>query len=202
MSTTTRSIERLVGTALLAALVLLLQFFVVIPLGAFTVTLTLLPIMLGAILYGPATGAFLGGVFGVAVSVQVITGAAGVMSTQMLQMAPVVTILVCLLKGILAGLGAGWIYKLLRGGKSNTVAVLLSAVSCPLINTGLFVAALFLFYYDLMVSYAAANALAGAFAFVFISVVGLNFVVEFLINVLLVPVVLRLLAILTRGKHR
>ncbi len=201
MSTVSRSTERLVGTALLAALVLLLQFFVSIPLGAFTVTLTLVPIMLGAILYGPTAGALLGGVFGVAVSIQVITGAAGVMSTQMLQMAPVVTIAVCILKGVLAGLGAGAVHKLLRR-KNNTVAVLLSAISCPLINTGLFTAALFLFYYDLLVSYAAANALASAFAFVFVGVLGLNFVVEFLVNVLLVPVVLRVMAIVTHGKHR
>jgi len=201
MSTVSRSTERLVGTALLAALVLLLQFFVSIPLGAFTVTLTLVPIMLGAILYGPTAGALLGGVFGVAVSIQVITGAAGVMSTQMLQMAPVVTIAVCILKGVLAGLGAGAVHKLLHR-KNNTVAVLLSAISCPLINTGLFTAALFLFYYDLLVSYAAANALANAFAFVFVGVLGLNFVVEFLVNVLLVPVVLRIMAIVTHDKHR
>lgn len=202
MKTTKRSIEALVGTALLAALVLLLQFFVSIPMGAFTITLTLVPIMLGAILYGPAVGALLGGVFGAAVSFQVITGAAGVLSTQMLQMAPVITIVVCLLKGILAGLGAGWIHKLLSRRGSNPLAVILSAISCPLINTGIFVAALFMFYYDLMISYAAENTMAGVVTLVFVGIVGLNFVVEFLINVLLVPVVLRLLAILSRGKHR
>lgn len=200
MKTDRKSIEKLVGTALLAALVLLLQFFVVIPLGAFTITLTLIPIMLGAILYGPATGALLGGVFGAAVSFQVITGAAGVMSTAMLQLSPVITIAVCLLKGILAGCGAGFVYKPFKSTKSDTLGVILSAVSCPLINTGIFVAALFLFYYDLMVQYAAENAYAGAVAFVFIGVVGLNFVVEFAINVLLIPLVLRLMKILKLTK--
>ncbi len=196
MKTTRTSIEKLVGTALLTALVLLLQFFVVIPLGAYTITLTLVPIMLGAILYGPATGALLGGVFGVAVSIQVITGMAGAMSTAMLQLAPAITIAVCLLKGILAGLGTGWVYKLFQKARSNALGVILSAVSCPLINTGIFVAALFLFYYDLMVQYAADNTYASAIAFVFIGVVGLNFVVEFVINVLLIPMVLRLMTIL------
>jgi len=167
----------------------------VIPLGAFNITLTLIPIMLGAILYGPAAGAFLGGVFGAAVSWQVITGAAGVMSTEMLNLTPVVTIAVCLLKGILAGLGAGYIRRLTAKLKSNTLSVVLSAIACPIINTGIFVAALFVFYYDLMMTYAADNAFSGAVAFVFLGVVGLNFVVEFLINVLLVPIVLRLLKI-------
>lgn len=201
MKTNRQHIEKLVATSLLAALVLLLQCFVVIPLGAsFTVTLTLVPIMLGAILYGPATGALLGGVFGAAVSFQVITGAAGAMSTAMLQLAPVMTIVICMLKGVLAGFGAGWVYKLFRHTKAKTLGVILSAVSCPLINTGLFVAALFVFYYDLMVQYAADNSYSGALAFVFLGVVGLNFVVEFVINVLLIPMVLRLMTILSIRK--
>ncbi len=193
---TRSSIEKLVGTALLAALVLLLQFFVIIPLGAYNITLTLVPIMIGAILYGPAAGALLGGVFGVAVSYQVITGMAGALSTAMLQLTPVVTIVVCILKGVLAGFVAGLIYKPFANSTKKTLGVMLSAVSCPLVNTGIFVAALFVFYYDLMVQYAAENAFAGAVAFIFIGIVGLNFVVEFVINVLLIPLVLRLMAIL------
>lgn len=197
--TNKKTIETLVGTSLLAAIVVVLQCFVVIPLGAFFVTLTMLPIMLGAILYGPKAGAILGGTFGAVVVWQVFTGAAGVMSTQMLQMAPAVTVIVCLLKGILAGLGAGYVYKLFtRSNKQNTLSVILSAVACPLINTGIFVAALFVFYYDLLVTYAAENAFASAFAFVFIGVVGLNFLVELVINVALIPIVLRLLRIVKR----
>ncbi len=196
MKTDRQSIEKLVGTALLASLVIVLQFAGSIPLGIFTVTLTLVPIMLGAILYGPATGALLGGVFGAAVSIQVVTGLAGAMSTQMFVLAPVITIVICMLKGILAGLGAGWVFKLFQNAKNKTLGVFLSAFSCPIINTGIFVAALFLFYYDLMVSYAADNQYAGAFAFVFIAVVGWNFVIEFLINVALMPLVLRLMKIL------
>lgn len=199
MNKKARSIEVLVGTALLAALTIMLQFFVVIPLGAFTVTLTLVPIMLGAILYGPTAGAFLGGVFGAVVCWQVVTGAAGVMSTQMLQMAPFITPVVCLLKGILAGFAAGWVRKFSKNFKHNTVSVILSAVTCPLVNTGIFVAALFVFYQDLILQYAADNAFSGAVAFVFLGVVGLNFVVEFLVNVLLVPIVVRLLKIVKIG---
>ena len=190
------SIEKLVGTALLAALVLLLQLFVVIPLGAYNITLTLVPIMIGAILYGPATGALLGGVFGLTVSYQVVTGMAGALSTAMLQLTPVVTIAVCILKGVLAGFVAGLVYKPFAQSTKKTLGVILSAISCPLVNTGIFVAALFVFYYDLMVQYATENAFAGAVAFIFIGIVGLNFLVEFVINVMLIPLVMRLMAIL------
>lgn len=194
-----RSIEKLVGTALLAAIVAVLQLFVVVPLGAYNITLTLIPIVIGAILYGPSAGAFLGGVFGAIVSFQVVTGAAGAMSSQMFQMAPVVTIAICMLKGIAAGLVAGLLYRAFAN-KQNTVGVITAAVACPLVNTGIFIAALFVFYYDLIVAYAADNAYADAFAFVFIGVVGINFVVEFVINVLLIPIVLRLIRIIKPQK--
>lgn len=198
MNKTKKSIEVLVGTALLAALTIMLQFFVVIPLGAFTVTLTLVPIMLGAILYGPTAGAILGGFFGAVVCWQVVTGAAGVMSTQMLQTAPIITPVVCMLKGILAGFGAGWVRKLTKSVKHNTVSVILSAVTCPLINTGIFVAALFLFYQDILIEYAGNNTFSAMIAFVFMAILA-NAAIELLVNVLLVPVVVRLLKIVKIG---
>ena len=69
--------QRLAVLAVLTAIVIILQAAVVIPLGPFTVTLTMLPIIIGAIMYGPLGGAVLGTVFGVVVSIQVLTGAAG-----------------------------------------------------------------------------------------------------------------------------
>ena len=99
--------QRLAVLAVLTAIVIILQAAVVIPLGPFTVTLTMLPIIIGAIMYGPLGGAVLGTVFGVVVSIQVLTGAAGAFSTAMLEYQPAATILICLLKGIAAGLAAG-----------------------------------------------------------------------------------------------
>ncbi len=195
-----RSIEKLVGTALLAALVIVLQVFVLIPLGAFNITLTLVPIVIGAIMYGAYSGAFLGGVFGVTVSIQVVTGAAGVLSTQMFQMAPATTLAICVIKGVAAGLVAGILAKALQKGKHNVLGVILPSVACPLINTGIFVAALFVFYYDLMMSYAAEYQYADAVAFVFVGIVGLNFVVEFAVNMALIPLVLRLIKIIKPHK--
>lgn len=193
MKTNKQQLRRLVGTAILAALVVVLQTLVVIPIGIFQITLTLVPIMLGAILFGPSSGAFLGAVFGVTVSVQVVTGAAGPLSFAMFESKPVITIAICLLKGILAGLCAGLIHKLFSSLRKGKLGVLFAAAACPIVNTGIFVAALFLFYYGLMSEFAALNAFANAVTFIFIGIVGLNFVVEFAINVLLIPVVLRVI---------
>lgn len=190
--------RKLVYTAMLAALVVVLQAFVAIPLGMFTITLTLVPIMLGAILFGPASGAFLGGVFGVTVAVQVITGAAGPLSSAMLLQAPVVTIVLCLLKGIAAGWVAGIVYHALKKLEKNKLGVILSAVSCPIVNTGIFALGLFVFYAELINTYAIENAFANAFTFVMIGCIGLNFLVEFAVNVLLIPAVLRIISIVKK----
>ncbi len=190
----------MVGTAVLAGLVILLQVFVVIPLGAFTVTLTLVPIIIGAILYGAKAGAFLGGVFGVTVAIQVVTGAAGVLSFKMFEVHPVLTITLCILKGVMAGLASGLIMSAFKNKKQNTLGVILSSVSAPIVNTGIFVAGLFAFYFGLMTEFASQNAFASTVAFIFIGIVGANFLVEFAINVALIPVILRLIAIVAPKK--
>ena len=186
-------IKQLVGTAILAALVVVLQTWVNIPIGIFFITLTLVPIRIGAILYGPLSGAVLGGVFGIVVAIQVVTGAAGALSYMMFELKPVITIVLCVLKGLLSGLGAGFVYKLFRKKQHTLPGIIVSAVSAPIINTGIFVAGLFVFYYPLMQEFAAANEFASAFSFIFVGIVGLNFIVEFAINVLLIPVILRIM---------
>ena len=69
------SVVRLTSLALLAALVVVLQTIATgIKIGPVPISLTLVPIVVGAILFGPSAGAFLGGVFGV---VCLIAGIAG-----------------------------------------------------------------------------------------------------------------------------
>ena len=192
-----QNLGNLVGTAILAALVVVLQTFVVIPIGIFFITLTLVPIIIGAILYGSRAGAFLGAVFGVTVAVQVVTGGAGMLSFMMFERLPVITIVLCVLKGALAGLFSGAVYSALKAGKKSKLAVILSSITAPIVNTGIFVSGLFIFYYDLMTEFAAGGAYASTAAFIFVGIVGLNFVVEFVINVALIPIVLRILSIVT-----
>ena len=190
--------RKFIYTAMFAAVVVVLQMFVSIPLGMFTITLTLVPIMLGAILFGPASGAILGGVFGVVVAIQVVTGAAGAASSLMLAQAPVLTVVLCILKGAVAGLTSGLIYKAIMKAEKPRLAVILSAVACPIVNTGIFCLGLAVFYNNLLVSWALDGGFASAFTFIILGLVGLNFLVEFAVNVLLIPVALRMIKIVKR----
>ncbi len=188
--------RKLIYTAMFSAIVVVLQLFVSIPLGPmFTITLTLVPVMLGAILFGPSSGAILGGVFGVVVAIQVIAGAAGPASTMMLTQAPVTTIILCILKGAVAGLVSGLVYKAIMKFEKPRLAVILSAVSCPIVNTGIFCLGLTVFYNNLLNEWAIGEGYANAFTFIMLGMIGLNFVIEFAVNVLLIPVSLRLIKI-------
>ena len=182
--------QRLAVLAVLTAIVIILQVAVVIPLGPFTVTLTMLPIIIGAILYGPMGGAILGAAFGIVVSIQVVTGAAGAFSTAMLEFQPAATILVCLLKGIAAGAAAGAFFRLFRR-RSFYLGVVMAAVIAPVINTGIFSIVCLTIFRSLI-----ENALgtSGNLLFVFLTTfIGLNFLVAFGVNVALTPVVMRIL---------
>lgn len=199
MKTNKTHVQRLVGTAILAALVIVLQFFVSIPIGvSFAITLTLVPIMIGAILFGPSAGAFLGALFGVVVSIQVVTGAAGVFSFTMFEMLPFITIFLCILKGAAAGWVSGIVYKALAKKERKKLATILAAVACPVTNTGIFCIGLTLFYKSLVDTSMAQAGFANVFAFIFIGMIGLNFVVEFAVNVLLIPVVIRIIHIVKK----
>ena len=190
--------RKLIYTAMFAAVVVVLQMFVSIPVGMFTITLTLVPVMLGAILFGPAPGAILGGVFGVVVAIQVITGAAGPASTTMLLQAPVVTVMLCILKGVAAGWVSGLVYQAVMKINKPHLAVILSAVACPIVNTGIFCLGLTVFYNNLLNEWAIAGEFANALTFILLGLIGLNFVIEFAINVLLIPVALRMIKIVKR----
>ncbi len=181
--------QKLAVLAVLTAIVIILQAAVVIPLGPFTVTLTMLPIIIGAIMYGPLGGAVLGTVFGVVVSIQVLTGAAGAFSTAMLEYQPAATILICLLKGIAAGLAAGAFFRLFRKA-SFYLGVVMAAVIAPVVNTGIFsVGCLTIFRSLIQDALGTGSNLLLVFLTTFI---GLNFLVEFGINVALTPVVMRI----------
>lgn len=190
--------RKFIYTALFAAVVVVLQMFVSIPLGMFTITLTLVPIMLGAILFGPASGAILGGVFGVVVAIQVVTGAAGPLSSAMFLQTPVVTVVLCVLKGVAAGWVSGLIYKAFAKHEKTKLGTILSAIACPIVNTSIFALGLFVFYIGLINTWAIDNAFANAFTFVMLGCIGLNFLVEFAVNVLLIPVALRMIKIVKR----
>ena len=133
--------KTVVGLSLFTAIVVVLQLLgSFIRFGTFSVSLVLLPIVVGAALYGSLSGAWLGLVFGAAV---LLSGDAAAF----LAVDPLGTVLTVLLKGLLAGWAAGLVYRGLQG-KNRGMAVIAAAVTCPLVNTGIFLLGCQLFFMD------------------------------------------------------
>lgn len=187
MSRISQKTLRTVQLALLAAIIVLLQQ-IVIPLpGGLTLSLVLIPIVVGAVLYGPAAGAALGTVFGVVVTSLVITGRAGELSTMMWLANPIITVLVCLIKGIAAGWVAGLVAKAFK--KLTLLGIFLSAAVAPIVNTGIFLLGMLTVFKGVMMEFAAKIGMADTSAvyFAIVVLVGINFLVEFAANVILAP---------------
>ena len=184
--------RRLTGLALLTAIVAVLQVVAsFIKFGPFTITLALAPILIGAALYGPKAGAYLGGVFGLVVLIACILGWDPGGST-LWNANPFLTACICLVKGIAAGLAAGAVYRAIVGGsrahgRMMTGSIVAGIVS-PLVNTGLFVLALTLLFHDILVTWAAGSELIYYIVFV---LTGINFVLELVLNLVLSTVIVR-----------
>lgn len=183
-----RRVEQLALLALLTAMVAVLAYF-----GGFvkigglaSISLTLIPVVIGAALCGPWAGAWLGAVAG---AIFFATADAAFW----LGLSVPGTIVTVMVKGALSGLCAGFAYKLLE--KFNQyVAVIVSAVVCPVVNTGIFLLGCRLFFFDAVQGGAAAEGMS-VFAYMIVFFVGLNFVFELLTNIVLSPTILRILNI-------
>lgn len=191
--------QRMVTLAVLAALVVVLAVAGAIPAGAFTITLTLVPIVIGAILYGWQGGALLGAIFGMIVSIQVVTGAAGLFSTAMLEYNAFVTIITCVVKGaaagLLAGLFFGWFSKV-----NYYLGVVLAAVIAPIANTGIFSVVCLTVFRSLVANALGTSAGSGLLMAFIAGFIGVNFVLELSINVILAPVIMRIVKIVRKGR--
>ncbi len=193
-TTNTQAIQKLVGTAVLAALVIILQLVASgIKIGPFTITLALVPIILGAILFGPISGGVLGAFFGAIVCYSVITGA-DVGGHLMFQQLPVLTLFLCILKSTAAGVAAGWVWKLLHKRTKPLIAALVAAVVCPVYNTGILCIGMLAFYNSLLTGWAIGAGYGNAFAYVIFGMTGVNFLIELAINLVLTPVILRVIS--------
>ena len=179
-----QKIKRMVGIALLMALVLVMQFLggVLTTASGFSISLVLIPIVLGAAVYGPSAGAILGGTFGVIVYMNCVSGA-DMGGAMVFQANPILCFVVVMAKGILAGLAAGVVYKALKG-KNAYIAMLLAAIVCPVVNTGTFVICMMTFFKDVLSAWAEGGDVV---SYVLTGLVLANFVPELIINVVFSP---------------
>ena len=179
-----KNIKRMVATALLMAMVIVLQFVsAALPtIGGFSISLVLLPIVVGSAIYGPGTGALLGGTFGAIVAINCMTGfdKGGAM---VFQANPLLCVIVVMLKGILAGSASGLVYKLVCKW-NELIGMLLAAIVCPVVNTGVFLGCMALFFKDVLSAWAGGGDIL---AYMLSGIVLINFVPELIINVVFSP---------------
>ena len=172
---------------LFTAIVIVLQYLGgFIKLGPFSVSLVLVPIVVGSAICGPFSGAWLGGVFSAMVFV---TGDAALfLSINILG-----TIITVILKGVLAGLAAGYAYKLLEN-INRYLATFAAAVICPVVNTGIFLLGCRLFFFDTVKEWAIGEGMSVGL-YMIIGLVGFNFLFELIFNLVLAPVCVRIIGI-------
>ena len=213
-----KTTEKLVLAAILTALVIVLQFMgSFVRFGPFSISLVLIPIVIGAATCGVGTGAWLGFVFGVVV---LISGDAAAFLT----VDAVGTVVTVLVKGTACGLCAGLAYHFIFNAfgkysekqidrmksdfglcpkceagvfkfisRNNTyVSVIVAAIVCPVVNTGIFLIGCLLFFMDTGTVWAGGSNVAHYMIF---GLVGGNFLFEVLFNIVLSPVIVRLLNI-------
>ena len=166
-------VKRIVYLALFTALVVVLQF-IPIRFGAFELALSVPVIVVGAAVCGIGAGAWLGFVFGFVVLF--LPG-----TTAFLSFSIIGTVVTVILKGALAGLTAGIVYRAIES-KNRYIAVVVAAVVATFVNTLVFIIGSLIFFdYDIAT-------VIGIF-------VSLNFLVELLLNMVLVPTIYRIINI-------
>ncbi len=178
--------KNMVGVGLFTAIVIVLQFLGGgIKFGMFSISLVLLPIVVGSALYGWKAGAWLGFAFGIAV---LLSGDAAAFMV----VDPIATVGVVLLKGVGCGFFAGLVYKLLSG-VNKVFAVFTAAITAPVVNTGIFLLGCQFFFLETVSSWGAALGYENAAAYMFLGLAGANFLIELAVNIILAPVIVRLI---------
>lgn len=180
--------KTIVGMGLLTAIVIVLQALALnIRFGMFCITLVLVPIIVGAALYGWKAGAWLGFVFSVVV---LLTDAGAFLAISIPG-----TIVTVIAKGTLAGLVAGVVYAALSKRTGKLVSTVIAGILAPIVNTGVFVLGCFVFFYPTISEWAAGAGYANGAAYLILGIVGINFIVELAINLVLSTVIVQIVNI-------
>lgn len=175
-----RGTGKMVRTALLTAIIFVMAFT---PLGYFktgglSITLLPVPVIIGAIVMGPMTGAVLGLAFGITSLIQCF--GLEPFGTALMGINPIGTILTCLVPRVLMGFLTGVIFAAFsRMDKKKLLSFAATSLLGALFNTVLFMSFLVLFFYktDFIQKIISGMGTSGAFSFA-LGFVGINGLIE------------------------
>ena len=192
-----KRVEKIVITSILSVLIVGLAFLP-INVGPLSITITIIPIAIGAALYGVGVGTILGLVFGLTSFFQCFGYSpfgAGLLSIN-----PFYTFILCVPTRILVGLIPALVHKGL--GRNPKIKHFNDALTCllvPLLNTLFFMSALVMLFYhtDFIQDFVQALSAKNAIMFV-IYFVGINGLVEFLVGAFISFPLLKTLSVALR----
>ena len=178
--------KMIVGTGILTAVQIVLYIVGAnVAIAGININLALVPICVGAILYGPISGGFLGLVNGICVLLTPATQSYFMDPSQLGPLCVLGTFIICFTKCTVAGIVAYFVYLPF---KNKIVGSIVASLCVPIINTGLFVLGAYFFY-------------APAFSTILYSVITFNFLVEILITIFLSPSVVRIIQYARKDKE-
>ena len=155
--------------------------------GAFKITLTLVPIVVGGILLGYAKGAVLGAVFGLMVSIFSVIGAdpGGAM---VFAARPFIAWVFCLVRGAAVGALCALIYRAIAK-KNEKAACFASAIAAPIINTGIFIVGMLIFFMPVFNEWMQLSGYENPLNYLIFGLCGVNVLVEFAVAVVFAPAI-------------
>ena len=182
-------------TGILLAIEIILQIlgnYIVIPGGFASLNFSLIIITLGAILYGPVVGGFLGLMSGI------LTIFAPATMSYFFSVSPVGTIVTCLLKTTVAGIVAGLVMMIFKKKKHELAGAITVSILVPTINTGLFAIFCLLFFMKRLQEINPEN-IASA---LFLGLIGFNYIFEILTTTIVTPSLMKIMESASKNKER
>lgn len=174
MSKSSGKTRELVQLSLLVALEAVMAFtplgFIMIP--PISITILHIPVIIGAILMGPAKGGILGGAFGLLAMIKATFFAASpadMLFSPFLSGAPVQSLVMCVVPRILLGVFAALLFQLLKRITKEALAIGLAAILSTVLHSLMVLGSMWLFFNamplrDVFVTVASLNCIAETIA--------------------------------------
>ncbi len=155
--------------------------------GPVSITLVLLPIVIGGSIFGVEYGAILGAAFGILTFIFSVTGI-DVGGNMMFVANPFLTFVVCLVKGTCAGAASALVYKITNKLTKckQYISYLLASFVAPTVNTGIFLLFACTCYRSILQAWAGGSDLL---TYIFASLLLINYLPELVFCLILCPLV-------------